>query len=58
MLVTGRGVGQQQALATDSFAPPLEIHAEARTRYMQMTDVLVAAQNAGVHNIGIAPVRD
>ena len=41
-------------MARDTRAPALEIHAEARTRYALVTDVLAAARNAGVEHIGIA----
>jgi biopolymer transport protein ExbD len=40
--------------AGDGRAPPIEVHAEARTRYAQVTDVLAAARNAGVERIGLA----
>jgi biopolymer transport protein ExbD len=36
----------------------VEIHVEASTRYALVTDVLAAAHNAGIRQIGIAPVRD
>ena len=36
----------------------VEIHVEASTRYALVTDVLATAHDAGVREIGIAPVRD
>lgn len=45
-------------VAQDPQKPAIEIHAEAHTRYDVVTDVLVAARNAGVDKIGIAPMRD
>jgi len=36
----------------------LEIHVETGTHYAQVTDVLSAARNSGVRQIGIAGVRD
>jgi biopolymer transport protein ExbD len=46
------------ALALRPQEQAVEIHVEASTRYALVTDVLAAAHNAGVRQIGIAPVRD
>ena len=45
-------------LAQRSQEPVVEVHVEASTRYALVADVLAAAHDAGVHQIGIAPVRD
>jgi len=36
----------------------LEIHVETGTHYAQVTDVLAAARNSGIRQLGIASVRD
>jgi biopolymer transport protein ExbD len=46
------------ALAQRPREPAVGIRVEASTRYALLTDVLAAAHNAGVRQIGIAPVRD
>jgi biopolymer transport protein ExbD len=46
------------ALAQRTPESALEIHVEASTRYALVADVLAAARNAGVRQIGIASVRD
>jgi len=46
------------ALAQRTQETPLEIHVETGTHYAQVTDVLAAARNSGVRQIGIASVRD
>ena len=51
-------VANLDALAQQPLPPTLEIHAEAQARCALVTDVLVAAQNAAVHEISIAPTRN
>ena len=46
------------ALAQRTQETPLEIHVETGTHYAQVTNVLAAARNSGVRQIGIASVRD
>jgi len=46
------------ALAQRTQETALEIHVESGTRYAQVTDVLAAARNAGVRQIGIAGTRE
>jgi biopolymer transport protein ExbD len=43
------------ALSLIPRAPALEIHPERGTRYEQVTTLLVAARNAEVRDIGVAP---
>ena len=46
------------ALMQQPRAPALELHPEGGVRYERVTAVLAAAHNAGVQQIGIAPVND
>lgn len=45
------------ALSAQSPAGVLEIHPETGVRYDHVTDVLAAARNANVQQIGIAPIE-
>ena len=45
------------ALSAQSPEAALEIHPETGVRYDRVTDVLVAARNANVKSIGIAPIE-
>jgi biopolymer transport protein ExbD len=47
--------GDLAALARDPQVPPLEIRIEGAARYALLTDVLAAAQDAGVSRIAVAP---